>query len=748
MVLGSYDFMTVRRRLLLLVISLVVPASLASVSAAYVAWSGERFEAERSLQSTARAVSSVVDHRLSSMVTLLQALATSPALTTGDLVASRQQAIDAVHDDGVWVVLMAPSAHQLVNTLRPFGTPLPSHPFPETVRTVIETRQPVISNLFLGPVSGQYTIAVDVPVIRNGVVIYDLAAGVSPAMLNRVLYDQKFPESWMVAIFDRNAVIAARNHAPERFLGQSVTRELKLYVTGQDHGIAELETLEGLPVLAAYSRSSDSGWGVVIGVPRSELTASFRVSAMLVLGIGLALISAGVLFAAIAARRIAQPIAALLGPAAALGRGERVPVIRYGLREVDEVAAALRTADALLQQRLEERDRAEAALYRAKQEAEDGNRAKSRFLAAASHDLRQPLMAANLFFESLVRRFPSSRHEPGVEYLRQSLAAMNELLDALLDLSRVDTGSIQIDRQDFALEPLLMDLTDAWSAMAGARGLDFRSVPARVMVRSDPALIKRILRNLLDNAVKFTKDGRILLGCRRRGGDIVVQVWDTGVGIPADKAGQIFEEFYQIGNPGRDRRHGLGLGLSIVDRLARLLGHAVHMRSVEGRGSLFEIRLPMSSESSQSFRPTSARASFWGSGPVVAPRWQGRVVVIDDDSLVLAGLQAICEAWGCPIVAASGLDAAWLVLGQNSEPPPCLILADYRLNEGRTGVDAIVQLRERLGWPVPGLVMTGETIDFLAEDCHRLGLAVIQKPITASRLYERLASFCETGESQ
>ena len=180
-----------------------------------------------------------------------------------------------------------------------------------------------------------------------------------------------------------------------------------------------------------------------------------------------------------------------------------------------------------------------------------------------------------------------------VGHLRQSLTALTELLELLFDLSQVDTGKMPINRCDFPLETVLADLADAWSALADARGIGFRAVPVRVVVHSDPALVKRILRNLLDNAVKFTASGRILLGCRRHGGEIAVQVWDTGIGIPADKLSQVFEEFYQVGNPGRDRHYGLGLGLSIVDRLARLLGHPVGVRSVEGRGSMFEIRLPL-----------------------------------------------------------------------------------------------------------------------------------------------------------
>lgn len=727
--------MTLRRRLLLLVLSLVIPASLASASATYIAWSGGQYQARRTLQSTTRAVALMIDHRFSGMVKLLQALATSPFLTDGNLAAFRQQAIDAVHEKDIWVVLTAPSAQQLVNTLRPFGEPLPVHPYPDNVRKVIESRQPVISNLFIGPITAQYTIAVNVPVIRNDKVLYILGMGLRPTVLAKVLLDQNLPASWGVTIFDHDNTIAVRTRSPERFVGQPVSFALNQQLRQHNEGLFEHPNREGTLVVAAYSHAPRSGWGVIIGVPRTELMSSLNLSVTLVLAIGLALISMGLVFATVAARRIAGPIAALIGPAAALGRGETVPMIRHGLREVDEVAAALAAASALLQQRLDERNRAETALHRAKIEAEENNRAKSRFLAAASHDLRQPLMAANLFFESLTQRLPAESQGSEVQYLRKSLAAMNELLEVLFDLSQVDTGKIQVHDRDFPLGPLLDDLADAWMAMAGARGLDFRAIPARVMVHSDPALIKRILRNLLDNALKFTETGGILLGCRRRGRDIAIQVWDTGIGIPAAKLTQIFEEFYQVGNPGRDRNNGLGLGLSIVDRLARVLGHPVRVRSVEGRGSLFEIRLPL-----VTLPPADPRRL---SRPLATgvPQWRGRVVVIDNDTLVLAGLKAIFEVWGCPTIIVTGPQAAWDELCRCPEPPVALILADHGLAEVGTGGDAILWLRARLGWPVPGVIMTGEAIDTLTEICGHSGFGLIQKPVTANRLLETLRAW-------
>ena len=268
--------------------------------------------------------------------------------------------------------------------------------------------------------------------------------------------------------------------------------------------------------------------------------------------------------------------------------------------------------------------------------------------------------------------------------------------------------------------------------MASTRGIEFRAVPTSGLVHSDPALIKRILRNLLDNAVKFTETGRILLGCRRRGHEMAIQVWDTGIGIPADKVGQIFEEFYQLGNPGRDRHRGLGLGLSIVDRLARVLGHPVRVFSVEGRGSMFEIRLPLSRHQPVNLPEPSLPV------PTKPLGWRGTVMIIDNDQLVLTGLKAIFEAWDCLAITATDREAAWAALSRCPEPSLGLILADYRLASVETGLEVIARFRERLGWPVPGVIMTGGTLENLTELCREQGFELIQKPITAERLRDLL----------
>jgi len=239
---------------------------------------------------------------------------------------------------------------------------------------------------------------------------------------------------------------------------------------------------------------------------------------------------------------------------------------------------------------ISQRKQAEDALRRAHAETERASRAKSRFLAAASHDLRQPLQAINLLVAALRSTATDPDSAEIVRSIEDSLQATNELLDALLDVSRLEAGALQPRPRPVYVGDLLDRLAPEFAAAAREKGIELRVVASSAAIRSDPPLLDRILRNLVANAIRYTERGRVLIGCRRRADGVRIEVWDTGIGIPADKLEAIFEEFYQLGNPERDRTRGLGLGLAIVDRVAKLLGHAVEVRSQPGKGSMFAVR--------------------------------------------------------------------------------------------------------------------------------------------------------------
>ncbi len=389
----------------------------------------------------------------------------------------------------------------------------------------------------------------------------------------------------------------------------------------------------------------------------------------------------------------------------------------------------LRQAREGLEQRVAERTE---ELARAKQEAEDATQAKSRFLAAASHDLRQPLHAMGLFVAALDRRIRDPENRGLLDKLRVSAAAAGEMLNTLLDLSRIEAKALPVEVKDFPLGPMLARMEADFSAQAEDKGLAFKIVPCSLAARSDPAMLERIVRNFVANAIRYTDAGRVLAGCRRQGGDISLQVWDTGPGIPADQVEEIFREYHQLGNPERDRRHGLGLGLAIVDGLARLLDHPVKVDSTVGKGSLFAIRVP--------------QGAHMGDAPGAIPRdyspqpvCQGasleglRALVIDDDPDVLDGMKAALEGWGAEaLLAGSGAEAEKLIAGAGWAPD--VILADYRLRDGETGIQAIARIDAALGREIPGVIITGDAQASKLKEIEDSPHHLLHKPVRPASL--------------
>jgi len=382
------------------------------------------------------------------------------------------------------------------------------------------------------------------------------------------------------------------------------------------------------------------------------------------------------------------------------------------------------------------RVRAEAAAYdreerlrAARDEAERANRSKTRFLAAASHDLRQPAQSLTLFGALLADRLRGHPQMPLVQHLNQAVEAMRTLLDGLLDVSRLDAGIVVPEPAPFPLADLFGKLEAEYAPRARAKGLRLRCRTVRIWVRTDPGLLERLLRNLLDNALKYTYQGGILLGCRRRGDVLRIDVLDTGVGMPADKLDEIFEEFVQLGNAERDRSRGLGLGLAVVKRLARLLNLPVSVRSVPGRGTRFSVEVPMHA-ASRPCAPARPKFDMEGGG--------GLALVIDDEEMILHSLRLVLEAWGWDVLTAPSGDEALLLL-EGAERMPDVVIADYRLRHGRTGVEAIHDLHALAGEPIPAIVLTGDTSPERIREARRSGFAVLHKPVTLAELSARLA---------
>ncbi|GGC62569.1 hybrid sensor histidine kinase/response regulator [Marinobacter halophilus] len=397
-------------------------------------------------------------------------------------------------------------------------------------------------------------------------------------------------------------------------------------------------------------------------------------------------------------------------------------------RRVRERTAALTGLNDQLRQEIAERAAVEARLREAKLEAEKANLSKTKFLAAVSHDLLQPLNAARLFTSALQEQSFGPKAESLVRSVSVSLDDVENLLGTLVDISKLDAGVIKPDVMAFDLRDLLNNIAREFRQMALAEGLRLDFVPSSAVVHSDPQLLARILRNFLTNAIRYTGQGRILLGCRRQGDHILLQVWDTGPGIPEDKLTEIFQEFKRIRPSGSPTDKGLGLGLAIVDKISRMLGHEVFVSSLEGKGSVFSVRVPLGH-----LKPETPLARDSLCAEVDRNLSGVRVWVIDNDQAICKGMKTLLEGWDCRVVTAvsvADLDARLDI----AEAPVDLILADYHLDNDENGVDAVAEINGRRSQPAPVLMITANYTSELKQHIRELGYLLMNKPVKPLKL--------------
>jgi len=371
----------------------------------------------------------------------------------------------------------------------------------------------------------------------------------------------------------------------------------------------------------------------------------------------------------------------------------------------------------------------------ARDDAEHANRAKSRFLAAASHDLRQPLHAQGLFLEVLSRSALDPRQREVLANAHATWDASYQMLNALLDISRLDAGVVAVRRSRFRLLPLLNRVEAELAPQADAKGIVYRVREADVVLDSDPTLLELILRNLVSNAIRYTQQGGVLIACRRRADRHWLEIWDTGIGIAPEHQTEVFTEFHQIGNPERDRRKGLGLGLAIAQRLAAALGETLTLRSRPGRGSVFALSLPLTQQAPQ---------DAWVSDPVdMAPSLRGlRVLVVDDDAAVRAGMQLLLRDLGAQCEVAETTEQA---LRSTQILRPALVICDYRLRDEQTGTQALAALRAMQ----PGLqamLITGDTAPDRLREAQASGYPLLHKPVQPAELLRAIRRLVPSAE--
>src|SRR5215472_10031136 len=357
---------------------------------------------------------------------------------------------------------------------------------------------------------------------------------------------------------------------------------------------------------------------------------------------------------------------------------------------------------------------------------ETANKYKSHFLASASHDLRQPLHALNLFVGQLRDESNPAERSRLVSRIDEAVGSMNELFEALLDMTKLDAGILKPNPTAIPVEHLLALIETTFADAARKKGLRLRVVASEAWVSSDPILLERIMLNLVSNAVRYTECGGVVVGCRHRGPELRIDICDTGAGIPADERQRIFGEFYQLSRRAPDRSGGFGLGLAIVDRLGRLLGHRVELESSPGRGSRFSVSVPLAAQPRGAEMPAPL--------PAIADPARGkRVIVIDDDALVLEAMRGILQSWGCRVQTAASGDAALAGLAKDGGSPD-LIISDSRLADGESGVETIERLRAAVGAPIPAFVITGDTAPERLREARAGGFLLLHKPVSPMAL--------------
>jgi signal transduction histidine kinase/CheY-like chemotaxis protein len=493
--------------------------------------------------------------------------------------------------------------------------------------------------------------------------------------------------------------------------------------TEQTLAASDAGNLEGVAVLAASSPVPRLPWTVVVEQHRREALApvwrSFAQSSLLVLlGVLLAVVASTVL-----ARRLARPIRALQDRAAAIAAGrldQRIDIhsgdeLQSLAEQFNRMAANLQATYASLESRVAERTR----------ELAEANQAKSRFLAAASHDLRQPVHALGLFVGQLGQSHSTQEQHEIVRYIEASVASFESLLESLLDISRLDAGTVLVRRDSVALGPLLTRLGQGFEPTARAQGLQMRVRCPALWVDSDAILLERILLNLLGNAIRYTERGGVLIGARRRGATVEIVVADTGIGIEASHLPQVFREFYRAPGGPVAAQAGLGLGLAIVERLARLLNHALRVQSRPGQGTCFTLTAPL------------ARPPEMAPPPATLPPYADllahrRVLVIDDDAAIREAMRGQLRHWGCEVRVADGETSALLAASELNYPE--LVITDLRLNVGEDGLTVARRIAAACPPGVAIAVLTGETDPAALQAVRDSGLPLLTKPLRPARL--------------
>jgi signal transduction histidine kinase/CheY-like chemotaxis protein len=691
----------------------------------------ERTTIEQDTLITARALIQAVDRDLHTGITVAMALANSPSIDSGDFAAFYRQATEVLRPEfpGYNFVLHDQASVQLLNTGRPYGTIYPDPISAPRIAEVFRTGKPLISNLFNAGALKRPLAAIHVPVIRDGKVIYVVSVAFVPERLGQVLREQRLPANRVAAIFDNNGVFVARTHDPEKYVGQKVSPDLLARYRLRTEDAIEATTVEGIPVYSMYSRSAQSGWSVVIGVPRSDVYMEMLDSIKWIMAFLAVLTGAGFGVAWHFARSIERSVRALATAAMALGGKPRHgPAEPATFLEAAQALTTLQTVESeLLRYRhhlenlIEHRTR---QLESAMREAQEANAAKDVFVANMSHELRTPMNAVLGVAHLLGGTGVSPEQARYLDMIRTSGQSLLGILNDILDLSKMQAGKVELHPAPFRLDDVLHAVATIMSVSAGDKELELAigvepDVP-RALV-GDALRLQQVLVNLAGNAIKFTERGEVSLRVVRLpapGGAAVLRfaVRDTGIGLNEEQVARLFSPFTQADLSTTRRFGGTGLGLTISKGLIELLGGTIEVHSVPGEGSEFRFTVPLGGSAS------ADDAALPPGLPVTA-----HLLLADDNATSRHCIaQAIAAAgWTCDVVDTGAAALAQLQRGAAYDA----VLLDWHMADTGPMFDA--------GGPPVICLLNAYGREQLMEDMASARIAAcLAKPVTTRALRE------------
>jgi two-component system sensor histidine kinase/response regulator len=584
----------IRSSLALLVAACMLPGVLLSGYFIVSDYRQHKAQAIAGAIGTARAAAASLDRDLASIEAGLRVLAASSALATDNLPSFYAQAHKALPYQNISnYVLIDSAGRQQLNTLRPWGSPLPTTGSAPALQLVFEADRRVLTDVFMGPVTGKPILAMGVPVQQDGKTVYSLNAGIFPQRIANILTGQQLPKAWISAVLDSTGHIVARTHDMDRYVGKLAVPDLVRMARESQEGVLETTTLEGIPVITAFSRSHVSDWCVAVGVPRSELTAGLWQSMLVLIGASTLIFALATRVAwYVAMQRVVRPADSLLRRMQCLAHGEDPGPPDCPQASQEFVALEQGFADMGAQLKLREKER------EAKLAAEAANRAKTEFLSRMSHELRTPLNAV-LGFAQVLKMDPfeplSKRQEDMVQQIASSGQHLLDMISDVLDVSRIETGAMQITMADINAIDTLTECQHmvANDAASNDLTLTVHLPESPILVRADKTRLKQVLLNLLSNAIKYNQPGgEVQLSAQVLASHVRFCVQDTGIGMSPLQIQRLFQPFNRLGRE-NSSTPGTGIGLVISKRMLEVMGSELCLESATNKGSTFWFDLPM-----------------------------------------------------------------------------------------------------------------------------------------------------------